>query len=214
MSQLYRGPVQISAGFCLLAAWFAAVNGWQLLMTVLGAAAVHELGHFLVLRRLGARITGLRIGMLGAVLETDSGCLSYGGELLAVLAGPAANLLCALLLTALGGSRWAVPVGAHLVLGTFNLLPVGPLDGGRALYLLTAWSAGPAAAEWAVRWIGAASAASLAAVVGWVMWRTGGSLWLLPAAIGLLWAAAPGGANRTWGRQHQRTPCNFHMDFV
>ncbi|MDO4316425.1 MAG: peptidase M50 [Oscillospiraceae bacterium] len=199
MSRPYRGPVRVSAGFCLLAAWFAAANGWRLLLTVLGAAAVHELGHLLVLRRLGTRVTGLRIGMLGAVLETDSGRLSYGGELLAVLAGPAANLLCALLLAALGGSRWAVPVGAHLVLGAFNLLPVGPLDGGRALYLLAAWSAGPAAAEWAVRWIGAASAVSLAAVVGWLMWRTGGSLWLLPAAAGLLWAAAPGGEKGAGG---------------
>lgn len=193
MSRPHRGPVQISAGFCLLAAWFAAANGWQMLVTVLGAAAVHELGHFLVLRRLGAAISGFRIGMLGAVLETDSARLSYGGELLAVLAGPAANLLCALLLTALGGSRWAVPVGAHLVLGLFNLLPVLPLDGGRALYLLTAWSAGPDAAEWAVRWIGAAAAVSLAAAVVWLMWRTGGSLWLLPAAIGLLGAAVSGG---------------------
>lgn len=160
-------------------------------MTVLGAAAVHELGHCLALWRLGARITGLRIGILGAVLETDSRNLSYGGELLAVLAGPAANLLSAMLLTLVGGIRWAVPVGAHLVLGVFNLLPVGPLDGGRALYLLTAWFAGPAAAEWALRWIGAAAAVSLAAGICCLMWRTGGSLWLLPAAVGLLGAVAP-----------------------
>nr|WP_326184997.1 peptidase M50 [uncultured Oscillibacter sp.] len=168
-------------------------NGWRLLATVLGAAAVHELGHLLALRLLGAHVTGLRVSVLGAVLETDSGCLSYGGELLAVLAGPAANLLCALLLTARDGARWAVPVGTHLVLGLFNLLPVGPLDGGRALYLLTVWAFGPAPAERAARWIGTAAAASLAAGVGWLMWRTGGSLWLLPAAGGLLWAAVSGG---------------------
>ena len=181
----------MSPGFCLLAAWFAAANGWRLLATVLGASAVHELGHCLALRLLGARITGLRVGLLGAVLETDSGRLSYGGELLAVLAGPAANLLSAVLLAALGGTRWAVPVGAHLVLCAFNLLPVWPLDGGRALYLLAAWSAGPAAAEWAVRWIGAAAALSLAACIFYVMWRTGGSLWLLPAAAGLVYMAYP-----------------------
>lgn len=179
-------------GFCLLAAWFAAANGWRLLVTVLMAAAAHELGHCLALWGLGAPVTGLRIGVLGAVLEADSRSLSYGGELLAVLAGPSANLLCALLLTGLGGARWSVLVGAHLALGIFNLLPVYPLDGGRALYLLAAWSAGPAAAEWAVRWIGAAAAVSLAAVACYLMWRTGGSLWLLPPAVGLLGAAAPG----------------------
>lgn len=198
MSRPYRGKIQISAGFCLLTSWFAAVNGWQLLATVLGAAAIHELGHCLALWRLGAHVTGFRIGILGAVLATDSRRLSYSGELLAVLAGPAANLLCALLLTALGGTRWAVSVGAHLVLGIFNLLPVRPLDGGWALYLLLAWSAGPAAAEWAVRWIGAAAAASLAAGICYMMWRTGGSLWLLPAAVGLLCAAVPGNEKRTF----------------
>lgn len=191
MSQPHRGSVQISGGFCLLAAWFAAANGWRTLTAVLGAAAIHEAGHWLVLRSLGAQVAGLRIGILGAVLETDRRSLSYGGELAAVLAGPAVNLLSALLLTLLGGERWAVLTGAHLVLGMFNLLPVIPLDGGRALYLLIAWSAGPSAAEWALRWIGAAAAVSLAAGVCYLVWRTGGSLWLLPGAAGLLGTAAP-----------------------
>lgn len=190
MSRRFEAPVRVSAGFCLLTAWFGAVNGWRLLVTVLSAAAIHELGHCLVLHWLGVRITGLRIGMLGAVLEADRRRLSYGAELMAVLAGPAANLLCALALAALGGGRQAVLIGAHLTLCAFNLLPVLPLDGGRALYLLTAWAAGPEAAEWAVRWIGAAAALALAAGLCCLMWRTGGSLWLLPAAAGLLGAAA------------------------
>ncbi|MEI3361131.1 MAG: hypothetical protein V8R75_00350 [Oscillospiraceae bacterium] len=47
-----------------------------------------------------------------------------------------ANLLSAVVLTALGLEMAA---GAHLVLGAFNLLPVRPLDGGRALYLAAAF---------------------------------------------------------------------------
>lgn len=93
--------IRISPGFCLLVGWFAAINGWQLLAAVLGAAAIHEAGHYAALRLLGTRILGLRIGLLGAVLETDSTALSYGGELAAVLAGPVANLLSAVVLT-----RW------------------------------------------------------------------------------------------------------------
>lgn len=178
--------IRVSPGFCLLAGWFAVANGWQLLAAVLGAAAIHEGGHWLALRLLGARILGLRIGVLGAVLETDSRGLSYGGELAAVLAGPGANLAAALALTALGQET---AVGAHLVLGAFNLLPARPLDCGRALYLAASWALGPAAGETLVRWTGFTAALALAAVLGAVMQRTGGSLWLLPALAGLLAAA-------------------------
>jgi len=87
------------------------------------------------------------------------------------------------------GGRWTVFLGANLVLCMFNLLPVRPLDGGKALGLLVSWAAGPVAGEWAVRWIGASAAAALAAGICYVMWRSGGSLWLLPAAGGLLAAA-------------------------
>ncbi len=188
MSPRSERSVRVSGGFCLLVLWFAVVNGWELLAVVLGAAAIHELGHYLVLRSLGAGIKGLRLSVFGAVLETDSTRMSYLGELAAVLAGPAANLLCVLLLAPMGG-RWTVFLGANLVLCMFNLLPVRPLDGGKALGLLVSWAAGPAAGEWAVRWIGASAASALAAGICYVMWRSGGSLWLLPAAGGLLAAA-------------------------
>ena len=188
MSPVYRGRVQISPGFCLLTAWFCAVNGWRLLAVVLGAAAAHELGHWLALRLLGASVLGLRVGIFGAVMEIDTRQLSYGGELFSVLAGPGANLLCALGLIALGRDM-EVAAGAHLVLGVFNLLPVRPLDGGRALYLLIAWGFDPTAGEQAARWSGTLTAVALAAGLCFVMVRSGGSLWLLPAAVGLLTAA-------------------------
>lgn len=196
-----RPRIQISPGFWLLASWFALDNSWRLLGTVLGAAVVHELGHCLALGVMHAPVTGLNVGVFGAELETDRSRLSYSGELAAVLAGPGANLLCAALLTVLWGPRCAVFTGANLVLCAFNLLPVRPLDGGRALYLLTAWAAGPAAGDRAVQWSGGIAAFSLALLLGWVMLRTGGSLWLLPAASGLLAAAW-----REWGRRFPLPP--------
>ena len=78
----------------LLAAWFALANGWKPLVTVLGAAVVHEAGHWLVLRRQGAAVTCFRLSVLGAAMETDSGRLSYGGELAAVRRDPE-GILCA-----------------------------------------------------------------------------------------------------------------------
>ena len=186
MSLCCEGPFRVSPGFCLFVTWFAAVNGWHLTTVILGAAAVHELGHWAVLKVLGVRILGLRISALGAVLAVDRRGLSYGKELAAVLAGPAANLLSTAVLARMGLETAA---GVHMVLGAFNLLPIRPLDGGRALYLGASWLLGPAAGEAAARWTGTAAALALVAGLSWLMVQSGGSLWLLPAAVGALTAA-------------------------
>ena len=178
--------IRVSGGFWLLAAWFALVNGWELLGTVLGAAALHEGGHLAALYLLGGRAEGLRITVFGAALETDAARLSYPAETAVVLAGPAVNLLCGLALASLGA--WTA-AGAHLSLCAFNLLPVRPLDGGRALQLAVSALAGPAAGEAATRAAGAGTALVLGLGAAWLMVRTGGSLWLLPAAAGLLGTA-------------------------
>ena len=188
---LPRPRFRVSGGFVLLTAWFALVNGWRLLAIVLSAAAVHEAGHWLVLRCLGGRAGGLQISTLGAVLETEC-VLSYAGELATVLAGPASNLLAAMVLTVLDRGSWSTAAGAQLVLCAFNLLPIRPLDGGRALELLVSWLAGPAAGEWAARCLGTATAAALAAFLAFLMWRGGGNLWLLPMlGACLYWGALP-----------------------
>lgn len=155
---------------------------------ILAAAAIHELGHLGMLYLLGAKILRMRVGILGAVLETDCRNLSYGRELAVVLAGPAMNLLCACLLSRFVPEQETF-IGIHLVLGGFNLLPIRPLDGGRGLELFLAWVFGPFAGEAAARWIGTAAALILAVFLGWLMGSTGGSLWLFPAMVGLLGTA-------------------------
>ncbi|MBQ9493916.1 MAG: hypothetical protein IJR54_09340 [Oscillibacter sp.] len=180
-----RVRVNASAGFYVLLVWFAAVNGPRPLLTVLAAALVHECGHLAALRSCDARVTAVRFGVCGAVLESDCVHLSYGQELFCVLAGPGANLFAAALVTA-AGNPWPAFTGANLILCAFNLLPVRPLDGGRGLELLLSWAAGPAAGEYAARWVSAAGALVLASGLVYVMRQSGGSLWLLPAAAGLL----------------------------
>ena len=64
--------------------------------------------------------------------------LTYAGELTSILAGPGASLLLALMVLRLWAGRedvWFL-AGLSLCLGWFNLLPVWPLDGGRALVLI------------------------------------------------------------------------------
>lgn len=190
MFQPSRRKVRVSGGFLLLTAWFALCNGGNLLWFILGSAALHECGHLLALFIAGGQLRCLRVGVLGAVMETDSRRLGYRQELLVVMAGPMVNLLlaagAAVLLKA--NEQVSLFVGINLVLGLYNLLPIFPLDGGQALYLLICWAAGPEAGEWAVRWIGTVSA--LVAIGGliWLMVCSGGSLWLLPVTGGLLGA--------------------------
>lgn len=152
---------------------------------ILGASAVHELGHIGVLILFRRKVKTLRVGMFGAVLDVDCRNLSYGKELLAVLAGPAVNLLCAGWITRYGSGNELL-TGIHLMLGGFNLLPIRPLDGGRGLELILTWLLGPFAGEVLIRWVSAATAVLLAGGILALIYFSGGSLWLVPAMVGLL----------------------------
>ncbi|MBR1723504.1 MAG: hypothetical protein IJ723_00555, partial [Ruminococcus sp.] len=71
------------------------------------------------------------------------------------------------------------------VLGVYNLLPIPPLDGGRALWLLIAWRFGPDAGDKASAAIGLMTALLLTALGAYLTLAYGGVLFLL-AALGLL----------------------------
>lgn len=187
MSHRPERRVSVSGGFWLLLGWFVWGCGWRPLLWILAASAAHEAGHYLFLRAFGAEVRTLRVHILGAVMEADTSRLSYGQELMAVLAGPGANFLCAVA-AALLGDLWTF-CGANVVLCLFNLLPLQPLDGGRALYLLLSWRFGTAVGERICTWIGALCGLFLGTALCLIPVWSGGSLWLLPTAMGLFGAA-------------------------
>lgn len=157
---------------------------------VLLAAAMHEGGHLAALAAFHVPVEGVRLGAMGAVIfAPGANRLSYGRELLVTLAGPMVNLISAPLLAALSarlGWEWGyLFAGAHTVLGVYNLLPIPPLDGGRALYLLLAWRWGPDAGERVATLAGASAAATLTVLGAYLTLTFGGALFLL-AALGLL----------------------------
>ncbi len=118
--------VEAAPSACVLAAFLLLTLPLRWLLAAVFAAGVHEMCHVLAVRLCGGRIFRIQIGPAGAALETDS--LSFPREMLCALAGPAGSLL----LLSLG--KWfpeAAICGA--VQGIYNLLPVYPLDGGRAL---------------------------------------------------------------------------------
>ena len=100
---------------------------FRLIVSWFLAAAVHELCHYTVLRLCNVKVTQIRIGMLGAVITTEE-IPSYYYEMLAALGGPAGGLL--LLIFARQMPYVAI---CALFQSLFNLLPIYPLDGGRAV---------------------------------------------------------------------------------
>lgn len=104
------------------------------------AALIHELGHLLMVYLCGGRIWNVEIGTFGARMDAEP--MQPFPQLLCSLAGPAASLL--LLLFAGRLPRIAF-CGA--VQGLYNLLPIAPLDGSRALRCFAAMLSSETKAE-------------------------------------------------------------------
>lgn len=144
---LFSRRAVVTPGFAALLSATAYFGSLRLLLALLLAAAVHELGHGAAARLTGQRLAGIRLTALGAELTLEeAGRTSFLQDLLLSLSGPAANLLLAALLAILG--RFPLVLGSSLLLGCFNLLPVYPLDGGCALFALLSWLT---TLEWADR---------------------------------------------------------------
>ena len=137
--------MEATAGFFLLVAWMNYWDSQCLVPEALLACALHELGHYVVIRLLGRDVKLVRLTAIGAEMAVDRP-LDYWQEGLAALAGPAVNLLLALVFC--GWSRGQTFAGLNLTLALFNLLPVGRLDGGRALSCTLSLLLGP---DWAWR---------------------------------------------------------------
>lgn len=131
-----RERMKVSAAAAALAAVIYYIADADKLLAVLIPVAVHELGHIIVLRLLGLRITGFRAELKGFCIDY-CGYTGAMGHVLAAVAGPAFGLAYALAASAAAvkyESPWLeLTAGVSLLLSAFNLLPALPLDGGRVL---------------------------------------------------------------------------------
>jgi len=105
---------------------------------------VHELGHVIQLRREGVKASApMFVPFMGAVVMARSLGRDAAAEARVGLAGPVLGSLGAALLIpvwqATGNSFWQALAFTGLFLNLFNLLPVVPLDGGRAMAAMAPW---------------------------------------------------------------------------
>jgi Zn-dependent protease len=128
---------------------YALIWGWRFAVGFVLLLFVHEIGHVIQLRREGIPASApMFIPFLGAVVAMKALPKDAGAEARVGLAGPvlgAAAALVPLAIHAAGGSELFLALAyVGFLLNLFNLLPVLPLDGGRAMAALspTLWFVG------------------------------------------------------------------------
>ena len=129
-SSLSNIKIGISGGACLLFAMSLLVLPLRWIAAAVTAATVHEACHALAVSLCGGRLRTLSVGKGGAVMVADP--MTPTREFLCTMAGPLGSALLVLTLPWL--PRVAFCSAIHCV---YNLLPIYPLDGGRALRCIT-----------------------------------------------------------------------------
>ncbi len=133
-----------SASMLVSVAAYALIWGWKFAVGFVALLFVHEMGHVIQMKREGVKVSGmLFIPFLGAAV----GARSMGGNATAEarigLAGPVLGTLGVFVVYA-----WSLAADSEFLralaftgffLNLFNLLPIVPLDGGRAMAAMAPW---------------------------------------------------------------------------
>lgn len=158
--------VYVHATFFMVVAWIAlihwnesqsldaVVEGVGFILALFACIVLHEFGHALTARHYGIRTRDITLLPIGGLARLERMPDVPVQELWVALAGPAVNVVIALMLfgwSQLSGAWQSVDqVGvtrgafvqrvmlANVFLAGFNLLPAFPMDGGRALRALLA----------------------------------------------------------------------------
>ncbi len=154
------------------------------------AMALHELGHYIAIRRLRTHIDHFSITPGEARLALSSGLLSYRKEALVALAGPAFNLVTAALGRLFGGRLFSGDplsffITVSLALALINLLPIGTLDGGRIVRCLLISRFEPRITDTVCRLLSLLSLFCLWCLSVYALMRTGDSLSLFLFSVSL-----------------------------
>jgi Zn-dependent protease len=123
---------------------YALLWGWSFAAGFVALLFLHEMGHVIALRREGLKASApMFIPFMGAVIAARSLGRDALAEARVGLAGPIlgsiASAACILVWQATGNELWRALAFTGFFLNLFNLLPVVPLDGGRAMAAMAPW---------------------------------------------------------------------------
>lgn len=216
--------VRVHVTFFLLLAWIAvihwarggvgaAIDGIVFIVGLFACVVLHEFGHVYAARRYGIRTSDVTLLPIGGVASLERMPEKPSQEIAVALAGPAVNLVIALLLIFLLGAQFDLSqmaqleqaqstltgriAAANMVLFAFNLIPAFPMDGGRVLRALLATSMGYTRATRVAATIGQ----GLAVVFGF-LGLMGNPLLVLVAVF--IFLAASGEAGYVQAREYTR----------
>ena len=142
---LPKAKVLTTSGTMLISiAAYSLIWGWKFALGFVLLLFVHEMGHVIQLRREGIEASApMFIPFLGAAVMAKSLGDDATAEARVGLAGPILGTLGCLALLPIafstGDDFWYALIFTGLFLNLFNLLPVVPLDGGRAMAALSPW---------------------------------------------------------------------------
>ena len=147
-------------GWIALTSWLqensltAVVSSVGFILALFASVVFHEYGHALTARRFGVKTRDITLYPIGGVAKLERIPEDPKQELWVALAGPAVNLVIALVLfiwlifsnaleplagiSVTGGSFVERLMVTNLILVGFNLIPAFPMDGGRVLRPLLA----------------------------------------------------------------------------
>jgi Zn-dependent protease len=123
---------------------YALIWGFPFAVGFVALLFLHELGHVIQLRREGVKASApMFIPFLGAVIAAKSMGRDAAAEARVGLAGPVLGSIASLVPLAIwlatGSDFWRALAYIGFFLNLLNLLPVLPLDGGRAMAALSPW---------------------------------------------------------------------------
>jgi Zn-dependent protease len=133
-----------SASMLVSIAAYALIWGWSFAVGFVLLLLIHEMGHVFQLRREGIKASApMFIPFLGALVAMKELPKDAAAEARVGLAGPVLGAIGCLIpwaaYAATGDELFKALAFVGFFLNLFNLLPVLPLDGGRAMAALTPW---------------------------------------------------------------------------